>query len=155
MASGLAMQAIALAWIAVIAEPGLAFSSMVVPFVLAGAGMGLVFAPSAAALLGAVSESEAEQASGANNAIREVGGVLGVAVLGAVFAAAGSYASPEAFVAGLTPAVWAGAGVLAVGSLLALLLPAGRPVPVEQQDPGPATATAGVGAAPEPEPQLA
>jgi EmrB/QacA subfamily drug resistance transporter len=153
MASGLAMQAIALAWIAVIAEPGLAFSSMVVPFVLAGAGMGLVFAPSAAALLGAVSESEAGQASGANNAIREVGGVLGVAVLGAVFAAAGSYASPEAFVAGLTPAVWAGAGVLAVGSALALLLPAGRPVSVEQQDPGPATA--GVGAAPDPEPQLA
>ncbi len=123
MASGLAMQAIALGWLALILEPGLAFGSMAVPFIFAGAGMGLVFAPSAAALLGAVSESEAGQASGANNAIREVGGVLGVAVLGAIFAGAGSYASPEAFMAGTTPAVWTGAGVLALGSMLALLLP--------------------------------
>ncbi len=128
MAGGLAMQAVALGWIAVIAEPGLAFSAMAIPFVLAGAGMGLVFAPSAAALLGAVSDEEAGQASGANNAIREVGGVLGVAVLGAIFAGLGSYASPEAFVKGLTPAVWAGAGVLALGSVIALVLPAGAPV---------------------------
>jgi MFS family permease len=123
MASGLALQAIALGWIAAIAEPGLAFTSMLVPFVLAGGGMGLVFAPSASALLGAVSDAEAGQASGANNAIRELGGVLGVAVLGAIFAAGGSYLSPEAFVEGMTPAVWTGAAVLASGSLVALLLP--------------------------------
>ena len=126
MVSGLAMQSVALGWIAVIAEPGLAFGPMVVPFVLAGAGMALVFAPAAAALLGAVSEAEAGQASGANNAIREVGGVLGVAVLGAIFAAAGSYASPEAFMDGLTPAVWAGAAVLVFGAVVALALPGAR-----------------------------
>jgi hypothetical protein len=85
--------------------------------------MALVFAPSASALLGAVSDAEAGQASGANNAIREVGGVLGVAGLGAIFAATGSYAGPEAFMQGLTPAVWTGAGVLAVGAVLALLIP--------------------------------
>ena len=44
---------------------------------------------------------EAGQASGANNAIRELGGVLGVAVLAAVFSATGGYESGEAFVDGL------------------------------------------------------
>ena len=51
--------------------------------------MALVFAPAANAVLGAVRPEEAGQASGANNAIRELGGVLGVAVLAAVFAGAG------------------------------------------------------------------
>jgi hypothetical protein len=66
---------------------------------------------------------QAGQASGANNAIREVGGVLGVAVLATVFTNAGGYGSPQAFVDGLIPAVWVGAAVLAAGALLALALP--------------------------------
>jgi MFS transporter, DHA2 family, multidrug resistance protein len=53
---------------------------------LAGTGMALVFAPTANAVLNAVRPEEAGQASGANNAIREVGGTLGVAVLGSVLA---------------------------------------------------------------------
>jgi EmrB/QacA subfamily drug resistance transporter len=149
MAAGLAMQAVALGWIAVVAEPGLAFGSLIVPFVLAGGGMGLVFAPSASALLSVVSDAEAGQASGANNAIREVGGVLGVAVLGAIFAGAGSYATPEAFMAGLTPAVWAGAGVLAAGSMMALMLPARRAAAVA---PEPAPGAGIDEPAPEPAP---
>ena len=60
------------------------------------------------------------------NAIREVGGVLGVAVLATVFAGSGGFVSPEQFVDGLIPAVWVGAAVLAVGALVALLIP-GRP----------------------------
>ena len=71
---------------------------------MAGTGMALVFAPAANAVLGAVRPEEAGQASGATNAIRELGGVLGVAVLASVFAANGSYASPQAFIDGLTSA---------------------------------------------------
>ena len=63
-------------------------------------------------MLGAVRPEEAGQASGATNAIRELGGVLGVAVLAAVFTGAGGFASPQAFVDGLVPALWVGAGVL-------------------------------------------
>ena len=77
---------------------------MIVPFVMAGAGMALVFAPSANAVLSSVRAEQAGQASGANNAIREVGGVLGVAVLASVFTGAGGYGSPQAFVNGLLPA---------------------------------------------------
>ena len=58
--------------------------------------------------------SEEGKASGVNNTIREVGGVFGVAVLASVFAAAGSYVSPQAFVDGLVPALWVAA--VAVGA---------------------------------------
>jgi hypothetical protein len=81
--------------------------------------MALVFAPSANAVLSAVRTDQAGQASGATNAIRELGGVLGVSVLATVFTSHGGYSSPQAFVNGLTPALWVGAAVLAVGALVA------------------------------------
>ena len=123
MVAGLAMQAIALGWLASMAGLHLAYTSMVVPFVLAGAGMGLVFAPSASAVLASVRTDQAGQASGATNAIRELGGTLGIAVLATVFTSHGSYAAPQAFINGLVPAVWVGVGVLAVGALIAAVLP--------------------------------
>ena len=127
MAGGLALLAGALAWIAAEAGPTTAFASLVIPFAMAGVGMALVFAPSAAALLSVVSPERAGQASGTNNAIREVGGVFGVAVLSSVFAHAGGFGSAQAFVDGFGPAVWIGAGVVAAGAVSALLLPARRP----------------------------
>ncbi|HTZ63823.1 MAG TPA: DHA2 family efflux MFS transporter permease subunit [Solirubrobacteraceae bacterium] len=123
MIAGLALQAAALAWIAELVSVDTSYLSLVAPFVLAGAGMALVFAPSANAVLSSVSVEQAGQASGANNAIRELGGVLGVSVLATVFTGSGSYASPQAFVNGMTPALWVGAGALAAGALLALVLP--------------------------------
>ena len=126
MATGLALQSLALAYLALVTAPNVAYGMLVPGFVMAGSGMALVFAPSANALLGSVRPSEAGQASGANNTIREVGGVLGVAVLASVFTGAGGYTSPQAYVDGLIPAVWVGAAVLAVGALVALLVPARR-----------------------------
>ncbi|HEY1592571.1 MAG TPA: DHA2 family efflux MFS transporter permease subunit [Solirubrobacteraceae bacterium] len=123
MFAGLAMQATALAWLATELSPTLPYIEMVAPFALAGAGMALVFAPAANAVLGSVRPEEAGQASGATNAIREVGGVLGVAVLASVFSASGGYASPAAFVDGLIPAVAVAAIVLAVGAAIALAIP--------------------------------
>jgi hypothetical protein len=96
---------------------------MIVPFIMAGAGMALVFAPSANAVLASVRTEQTGQASGANNAIREVGGVLGVAVLASIFTGAGGYSSPQAFVNGLIPAMWVGVGVLALGALVVLAFP--------------------------------
>jgi EmrB/QacA subfamily drug resistance transporter len=135
MATGLALQAVALAWLAAVSTPTVPYGELVVPFIMAGAGMALVFAPSANAVLGSVRQQETGQASGATNAIRELGGVMGIAVLASVFSGAGSYASPQAYTDGMVPAVWVGAAVLAVGALVALLIPgrAGRataaPVP--------------------------
>jgi EmrB/QacA subfamily drug resistance transporter len=126
MAGGLALQAVALGWMAAVAKvPPLPFSHFVIPFILAGVGMGLFFAPVANVVLSAVRPEEEGQASGANNALRELGGVFGVAVLSAIFVNQGGYGLPQHFVDGLKPAVWAGAAVVAVGALVALLIPAG------------------------------
>jgi nitrate/nitrite transporter NarK len=126
MATGLALQSAALTWLATISTPDVAYGALIVPFVMAGAGMALVFAPAANAVLSSVRVHEAGQASGATNTIREIGGVLGVSVLSTVFAGSGSYASPQAFTDGVIPALWVGAAVLAVGALVALLVPGRR-----------------------------
>ena len=123
MFAGLSLQAGALGWYASMISTHLAYSRMIIPFAMAGAGMALVFAPSANAVLASVRADQAGQASGATNAIREVGGVLGVAVLASVFTGAGGYGSPQSFVDGLIPAVWVGVAVLGAGALTVLALP--------------------------------
>ena len=75
---------------------------------LSGIGMALFFAPVANVVLSAVRPEQEGKASGANNAIRELGGVFGVAVLAAVFSHVGGYQTPESFVHGMTIAVYIG-----------------------------------------------
>jgi EmrB/QacA subfamily drug resistance transporter len=123
MVAGLGLQAIALGLLATLTSVHQTYGSMVIPFVLAGSGMALVFAPSASAVLSSVRTSQTGQASGATNAIRELGGVLGIAVLATVFTSHGSYASPQAYVSGLVPTMWVGAAVLAFGALIAAVFP--------------------------------
>jgi EmrB/QacA subfamily drug resistance transporter len=123
MVAGLGLQAIALGLLATLASVHESYASMILPFILAGSGMALVFAPSANAVLASVRTSQTGQASGATNAIRELGGVLGIAVLATVFTSHGSYASPTAYVSGLVPALWIGAAVLAAGALIAAMFP--------------------------------
>jgi EmrB/QacA subfamily drug resistance transporter len=127
MALGLTLQAGAMAWLASVATPTAPYTHFVPGFVMAGMGMALVFAPAANTVLGAVRPGQAGQASGATNAIRELGGVLGVSVLATVFTAHGGYTSAQAYVDGLVPAVWVGAAVLFVGALVALLVPGRKP----------------------------
>jgi len=128
MVAGLALQSVAIGWLAVVSAPETPFGELVAPFALAGTGMALVFAPSASAVLASVRPEQAGQASGATNTIREVGGVLGVAVLASVFSANGSYADPQAFTDGVTAALPVAAAVLALGAVAALLVPR-RPRP--------------------------
>jgi EmrB/QacA subfamily drug resistance transporter len=123
MVAGLSLQAGALGWLALITSTHLPYSHMIVPFIMAGAGMALVFAPSANAVLASVRTEQTGQASGANNAIRELGGVLGVAVLASIFTGSGGYSSPQAFVNGLIPAMWVGVAMLGAGALVVLAFP--------------------------------
>ena len=133
MVAGLGLQAIAMAWLAVVSSPDVAYSTLVGPFIVAGTGMALVFAPSANAILSSVRPQEAGQASGATNAIRELGGVMGVAVLASVFSANGSYASPQAFSDGVVAALPVAAVVLAIGAVIALFVPG-----IQRREPAPA-----------------
>ncbi len=93
MGVGLALQAIGLGWIAAVSTPTVPYVELVGPFILSGVGMGLFFAPVANVVLGSVRPREEGQASGANNAIRELGGVFGVAVLASIFVSYGGYGS--------------------------------------------------------------
>ena len=134
LAGGLALQSIGLGWIAAVSEADVAYSSLVGPFILSGIGMGMFFAPVANVVLSRSALRDEGKASGASNAIREVGGVFGVAVLASIFARVGGYETPEIFTEGLVAAVWVGAAVVGVGALIALLVPgkkrgrgAGRP----------------------------
>jgi hypothetical protein len=102
-------------------------------------------------VLSSVRTDQAGQASGATNAIRELGGVLGIAVLSTVFTSSGSYASGIDFIHGLTPAVWVGAAVLFAGALVALVFPfdtrvqaapADKAVPAGAHSPAPLSVSA-------------
>ncbi len=124
LVAGLALMAVGLAWLAAVSSPTVPYAELVPAFVVSGIGMGMFFAPIANVVLSSVYPEEEGKASGANNAIREVGGVFGVAVLASVFSANGSYTSPQAFVDGLVPAVWVGAAVVALAAIVALAIPA-------------------------------
>jgi len=128
MFTGLLLQAGGLGWIALISAPDLAYGQMIVPFMMAGTGMALVFPTAAASVMSSVREREQGKASGSTNAIREIGGVMGVAVLSSVFAANGGFESPQAFNDGLVAALPIAVVVLTIGAFLALLVP-GKPKP--------------------------
>jgi MFS family permease len=121
--AGMALMAGGMAWIATIATPTVPYGDLVPAFVMSGTGMSLYFAPVASLVLSAVRRSEEGKASGVNNTIREVGGVFGVAVLASVFAAAGSYVSPQAFVEGMVPAIWVAAGAVGAATVAAVAIP--------------------------------
>ncbi len=123
MAVGLTLQALGLAWIAAVSTATVGYESLVGPFILSGIGMAMFFAPVANVVLSAVRRQEEGKASGTNNAIREVGGVLGVAVLASIFARTGGYESPATFNDGLVPALWAGAAAVGIGAIVTLLIP--------------------------------
>jgi EmrB/QacA subfamily drug resistance transporter len=123
LAVGLALQAVGLGWMAAVMSVETDYVSLIGPFVVSGIGIGMFFAPVANLVLDSVSAAEEGKASGVNGAVREVGGVFGVAVLASIFAQTGGYASPETFVDGLVPATFVGAAVVAGGAAAALAIP--------------------------------
>jgi MFS family permease len=122
MGVGLTLQAIGLGTIAAISTPTTPYSHLVLPFMVSGFGMAMFWAPVSNVVLASVKREEEGQASGANNAIRELGGVFGVAVLASVFSSYGGYRTPETFVNGMNAAVAIGAGVVAIGAVAAFAI---------------------------------
>jgi EmrB/QacA subfamily drug resistance transporter len=126
MVVGLVMQATALIWLAAILGLDTPYAAMVAPFVIAGVGMGLVFAPSATALLATLGIVDHAKASGVNSTVREIGLALGTAVLTAIFLGAGGELVPDLYVEAARPAVFVGGIVLVISAIVALWLPSGR-----------------------------
>ncbi|HEX7537400.1 MAG TPA: DHA2 family efflux MFS transporter permease subunit [Dermatophilaceae bacterium] len=123
LGTGLTLQALGLAWLALAAGASTPYLDLVPGFILAGIGMGLTFAPSATAVLADMAPDDHATASSTNSTIREIGVALGVAVLVAVFRANGGTLTPDGYSAGLRSAVLTGAAVVALGALFTLWLP--------------------------------
>ncbi|WP_106972492.1 MFS transporter [Streptomyces yerevanensis] len=123
MLTGLVLQAVGLGLMAWQVEPGVGYDRLVVPLIIAGVGISMVFPTVANAVSSSVPPAEVGVASGVNNALRELGGVFGVAVAAAVFVRYGGYDSAESFIDGCAPALWVSAAVSAAGAVVASFAP--------------------------------
>jgi EmrB/QacA subfamily drug resistance transporter len=126
VAAGLFLQAVGLGWYGAVVASDATYASQLPALIISGIGMSLYFAPASALVMSSVAPHEQGIASGANNALREVGGALGIAVMSSVFSAQGSLDSPQGFVDGLEPALWVGAATVALASVAALCIPSRR-----------------------------
>ncbi len=102
-------------------DPGDAYVAAVLPaVVLFGLGLTLVVAPVTATVLAAADSRHAGVASGVNNAVSRVAGLLAVAVLPAVAGITGDrFFDPPAMADGFRTAMVVSAAVAAAGGLLA------------------------------------
>ncbi|WP_432054989.1 DHA2 family efflux MFS transporter permease subunit [Streptomyces sp. bgisy022] len=126
VAVGLFLQSLGLAYFAVVVTTDVSYAAQLPALIISGIGMGLFFAPAANLVMSSVRKEEQGIASGSNNALREVGGALGIAVMASIFAARGGYETGQAFVDGMRPALVAGSAAVALAGVAALLIPARR-----------------------------
>jgi len=127
VAVGLTIQAAAMLWFAASVGTGVTYLDMLGPFVVGGVGVSMAIPCGQSAAVAAVADRDVATASGINSTMRELGGVLGIAVTVAVFGARGGYGSPAEFVDGFRAALLAGAALSLLGALAGLRLPVRRP----------------------------
>jgi EmrB/QacA subfamily drug resistance transporter len=126
LVSGLMLQTVGMAWLALIAKSGLAYSHMLAPFLIAGVGVSMAIPAAQNSVVGSVASEALGKAAGVNSMMRELGGVFGIALAVAVFAATGSYVSAHSFINGFGPATGISAGLALAGALAATMLPPRR-----------------------------
>jgi len=131
--AGPLLQFIGMGWIALIAEAGMGYGELIPPLMVAGVGISMSFPAAQNSVVSAVPPDAVGKASGVNSTLRELGGVFGIAVSVAVFAALGSYASPGAFADGFTGAMGVAAGLSLLAAAAGAALPrrAGAGVPLK------------------------
>jgi len=142
VAIGVALQAIGIGWLAVVMTATTPYTDLILPFLIAGTGLGFFFAPITRLTLSYAPGQFEGIASGTSNALRQVGTVLGIAVLGSVFSAAGGLGSAGQFTTGLTAALTVSAAILGASALVVLLAPETRPARQAPTASAPATVTA-------------
>ena len=119
---GLIAMAAFYGWVAAVTTSGIGYGIISVQMVLYGLGMGLTSAPATESIMGAVSRRQAGVGSAVNDSTRLLGGTLGVAVIGSVYASL--YGSR--LTATLPPALPRGAAAIAHQSVGAAYAVAGQ-----------------------------
>ncbi|WP_168123042.1 MFS transporter [Paenibacillus sp. HB172176] len=141
LTTGLALQGIALLGFGfLIISQGVDFPFLyMLPFMMmAGAGMGLSFTPISHGILSSVPEEAEGEASGMSNAMRELGGVFGIAIGGLVFQSGAAVQSASDFGDHVVPALFAGAAMILV-SLISVVIVRGRRAALQPLAAGEAT----------------
>jgi MFS family permease len=119
IALGLALQGVGFGWIALVASPSVDYTALVAPLVIAGCGVSMAMPSSQSVVINAVGPESIGTASGTFNMVRQLGGVLGIAVAVAVFTGAGGYgAFSDGFSIAMTVAAGLSLGGAAAGALL-------------------------------------
>jgi EmrB/QacA subfamily drug resistance transporter len=106
-------------------DAGSTFWNILPGLLVGGFGMALVMTPTTAAAMGSVPVDKAGVGSAVINSMRQVGGSLGIAVMGAVVATQihpGTGDPQEQFVTGYHHALYVGAVIAFAGALLSVLL---------------------------------
>ncbi|QIQ01888.1 MFS transporter [Streptomyces liangshanensis] len=83
---GLALQALFYFWVASDISPTLSYGIIAGQMIVFGLGMGLTSAPATESIMGAVAGDQAGVGSAVNDSTRLLGGTLGVAIIGSVYA---------------------------------------------------------------------
>jgi EmrB/QacA subfamily drug resistance transporter len=128
--TGALLMASGVAWIAAVAGPGSGYLPLIAPMTIVGAGLALAIPAVTRSVTSTVPPGDIGTASGAFTTMRQLGGAFGVAVLGTVFAAAGSYATPAAFSRGFAAAFAVAAGLALAGAAAGTILPGREHRPV-------------------------
>jgi EmrB/QacA subfamily drug resistance transporter len=131
--TGLALQAGGMVWLSMLARGEAAYIAWVLPLMVAGAGISMAMPAAQSAVLGAVEPQDIGKAAGLFNTLRQLGGVLGVAVTVAVFVRVGGYASAHEFSNGFAAALLASALLSLAGAAMGLGL-RGRIAPAAPAD---------------------
>jgi EmrB/QacA subfamily drug resistance transporter len=139
--AGLLCEAAGFVWIALLAT-GRSYPALIPAMVLTGVGVSAAMPAAQNAAIAAVRREEIGTASGVYNAMRQVGGSFGVAITTAVFAAAGSFASPVAVSHGVRAALLVTAAIAAAGALSGVGLRSARSARAAAQPAGAPGSTA-------------
>jgi EmrB/QacA subfamily drug resistance transporter len=119
---GLLLAATGLASIALISTATVPYGALVAPLIVFGAGFSMAVPAAQSAVIAAVAPQHIGKASGTFSTLRFLGGAFGIAVLVAVFAGTGSYASADAFTDGYRPAIAIAAALALAGSIAGLAI---------------------------------
>jgi len=117
------LQAVGMGWIALVAEAGMSYGELIPPLIVAGIGISMSFPAAQNSVVSAVPPEAIGKASGTNTTMRELGGVLGIAIGVAAFAGAGGYASPSEFSDGFVAAMLVTTGLSLLAALAGSALP--------------------------------
>jgi EmrB/QacA subfamily drug resistance transporter len=119
MTSGMALLGVQLLYYSTLGTTA-GFFNLLPGLLIGGLGMSLTMTPSAAAVIGSVPVDKAGVGSAVMNSMRQVGGSLGIAALGAILAhGIAGRATPDAFVDGYSMALRVGAIVTFAGAVVA------------------------------------